>query len=285
MKETTWKKYEEIDGLPNSISVEVSVEDNVQFTSFDVNRLAQLYYLENDSDDNPVRGEQSCKSIERAIDFLFEKEEWTQKDVHRMLAWKLGKINHRECEKQNKDKEIAQEFIFHNGWSNDNNESYYRMQLPNSSVIEGEDFNSLAKKVCDLHKSYYRKEIGSEGVWEELVGFASDEKYNGLGTVYLVTLLYFITNKDKPIYDRFAMAALVVKELEEKGILIHNDAVIRGCSSLPSKKEAKGKKLLTEINQYKQYCALLKKHFPNDGWKGRDVDRALWVYGHYFKVP
>ena len=115
----------------------------------------------------------------------------------------------------------------------------------------------------------------------------------GLGTVYLLTLLYYITAGECPIYDHFAMGALVSFELSEKYVFIPG-SIIR-LKSLPTKEidsdgnfknSKKIKSVLTEENSvYREYCGLLQKYFSED-WRDNiyDIDKALWVYGHFFKV-
>ena len=144
-------------------------------------------------------------------------------------------------------------------------------------------FYSFAEKVIDLRKKYIGNEIDIDEIWNNLISCSKD--INGLGTVYLITILYFITKGNKPIYDRYAMASLSVLKLHKlhNDIKVCKDSIIRGWN-LPLKSEINDGIILEKDSIYGQYCSLLEEFFPNNKWKDRDVDRALWVYGHYFRV-
>ncbi len=280
---STWIRYERIKGLPKGINVEICETSEETSEQFDIEKLRGFYFLDNKENNGPIkRNLQTLEVIESSVYSAIGKKEWDYRDVFRILAWKLGKINYQECEKVNLEG-IAPIFIYQKGWSNDDVENRdYVVQLPNSNVIRGNDYVCLADKIIDLHKSYVTGRKSAKEIWMELIALAKRSEYNGLGTVYLVALLHFITNCECPIFDRFAMASLIVMEMKELGIEVKRGSVIHGCK-LPDKKES-GAGLLEENSIYMEYWGLLDKHFPNGKWKDRDVDRALWVYGHYFHV-
>ena len=99
------------------------------------------------------------------------------------------------------------------------------------------------------------------------------EKYKvSLGPVYILTIIYFITRGESPIFDRFAYSA--VKSLYYSK-LRHADFTPEDVwYECPSGK--KPKDILKVINDYKWY---LEQVFGKSNI-ARDIDRSLWVYGH-----
>ena len=239
------------------------------------------YYLMGEKDDNcPKNLKQSCEWVETKIMSLMDKsEKWKPVDVFRILAWKLGKINHLECKDNSK-----KDFVYYSGW----NEKELKFSLPKQSedvVIE-----QFARDVIYIREEYLndKEKIGEkkagESVWKKLVDI---DGIDGIGTVCLITLLYFITGKKFPIYDRFAMASLVSFEFNSKEVIIPKDTIIK-LSPLPDKNnKEKMKGLLTGDSIYRNYCNLLDKYFGDLEYKSNElngIDRALWVYGHFYNV-
>ena len=101
-----------------------------------------------------------------------------------------------------------------------------------------------------------------------------DLHINGLGTVYIITLLYFISHGQYPIYDRFAWKAIqAICDDTKPGDVIH-------ASELPEKKSHA---FDTVFDTYMNpYMDKLKSVFGSTYQESRDIDRALWVYGHKF---
>ena len=307
LKEVTWKKYEEIEGLPSKISVEVINDDKIEkelCPNFDIEKLEKYYYLadkENpvsdcDDKENPIKPIlRTYRKIEEEIERIIYKDDWKPIDVLRILAWKTGKIKHKESKEKTGNLERPK-FKYSLGWPDDDESiesDKMTIQLPRRPKMEAKDFNKLANIVITLRKDYVNKSKSIETIWEELVDFAADKdknkdndnKMQGLGTVYLITLLSFISKGEKPIFDRFAMAALAALKLKEYNKAVYRLSVIRGCS-LPDKTQIdRVKGILGDETEYDKYCSLLEEFFPNGAWKERRVDRALWVYGHYFNVP
>lgn len=95
-----------------------------------------------------------------------------------------------------------------------------------------------------------------------------------IGTVYIITLLYFISKGRYPIYDRFAAIPLeAIKQDKKPGDIIKY-------KELPSIKDRKFRCLMK--NGMAEYMKRLETFLGADYWKNQDVDRVLWVYGHYF---
>ena len=286
-----WKKYtdKDMDWLPKSnIEVWTPAETDL---SFDVKKYQKYYFLDEDDDnDAPLKiKNKSCKWVENEILGLTGKEQWTHADVLKILAWKTGKIKHSVCNQRTENsKQSLKDGDFADGWKMDN-KGKCSIQLPYQKKITKE-FSEFADKIIQIRSKYYESKYhDAKDCWGQLL----ECDIKGLGTVYLVTLLAFITCDNKifqyPIYDRFAMAAIIALELEKQnGILLPRGAVIKNCS-LPEKNHAKD--LLDENSPYMKYKNLLDKRFCGSGegnswcWKkNREVDQALWVYGHMFNI-
>ena len=95
----------------------------------------------------------------------------------------------------------------------------------------------------------------------------------GVGTVYLITLLFFLSHGKYPIYDRFAMNSLMA---------IENDVAPEPNTipELPAKWD-RGFATLCD-REYGEYIDKLNS-LGMDYKSDRRIDRALWVYGHGIK--
>ena len=111
------------------------------------------------------------------------------------------------------------------------------------------------------------------------------EKYlgaSGIGPVYAITLLYFQSQSEYPIYDKYAHIALLQLEnpkpfcCEESHIT--DKALNVKCRSGSVNAETIWKEYLTN------YVGPLKSlfNFETIYRKDRRLDRALWAYGHLF---
>lgn len=207
----------------------------------------------------------TCRKIENSIVDILKKEQWEQNDVFRILAWKTGSINHKKSQAEHR-------FVYKKGWDEKNNTMKFHQY-----DISSDEFASLANSVIKL-KEDYNNSIDAKAVWLKLLEITKDIK--GIGTVYLITILFFVTYGEYPIYDRFAMSSLLVLLSSKRGIDTPMGTQII-LEKMPGKDSLKAKELL-ENSVYTRYIYLLK-HFFKDEWKtNRAIDRALWVYGHYF---
>lgn len=127
----------------------------------------------------------------------------------------------------------------------------------------------------------------------------------GIGSVYLITFMYFITQGEMRIYDIFAMMALdaiypsnVQDELSFGSLNSLSIGANVKPRDLPQKDQLGFKNLFSDNKRYnKTYQIYIKKlnQFVEDYNKElpegqkvtyekcRDIDRALWVYGHFFQ--
>lgn len=106
-------------------------------------------------------------------------------------------------------------------------------------------------------------------------------EFRGISFAYAITLLYFITKGAYPIYDRFAHIALMQIKSGADFKNIIDDATRR-------KEFRDSAKVETVFSDYqKNYVRRIKDIFGNDVFDekhrtNREIDRALWVYGHLF---
>ena len=93
----------------------------------------------------------------------------------------------------------------------------------------------------------------------------------GIGSVYALTILYFVTKGNCPIYDKYAdlaLRAIVAKPSQFPSVLAYEE--------LSSNVEK-------AYERYKEYEGLLQDVFGKEAYrKSRDIDRAVWTYGHLF---
>lgn len=197
----------------------------------------------------------SCYT-EKEIDRLLEEGITNKKDVMHILAWKIGKIRHFDSKER---------WVFHKGCENTEDG---RMKLRNGEI----DFNSFAEYIVDNIMDLERKSISQP---QEVLNELKNEAPSGVGTVYLITILYFLSKGEIPIYDKFAKIAVDA---------IKSDTIpgeyVEYCE-LPEKNSEKFDCIMDEIFSFK---ADIEAIFGEDYKKNRNVDRALWVYGHSFEM-
>jgi len=202
---------------------------------------------------------QNSRFAEQEIEDLLKEGIKSNCDVMNILAWKLGKIKHRETEDR-------KEIICHKGWENRKSckVTRYGNYWDLTHFVE-----HIVKHKNDLEA---KAEDSPQAVLDELKKVAP----NGIGTVYLITLLYFISKGKWPIYDRFAMMALnAIKSGAEPGATVD-------CLELPAKNSDEFSNVMEILKE--KYIKPLQEIFGDDYTKTRDIDRALWVYGHSFKA-
>ena len=103
--------------------------------------------------------------------------------------------------------------------------------------------------------------------------FEKISEVDGIGSVYAITLLHFASCGEWPIYDRFAHLALLAIDQERDFLSIITD------SELGKAFHANAKRT---FDDYRQYVNLLGTYFGGTYKMDRNIDRALWAYGHLF---
>lgn len=187
------------------------------------------------------------------------------------LAWKAGKV---KWDSANSD------LIFYKGFKKGNGYSIGQR----GKIVSKESFESYCKLLHDK-KDEINLLVSREnysGAYKKAL-YIFDENENkkvspspqNLGPVNIFNALFFISKEKMPIYDAFAHIAVRALALD-----IFPEEVFLG--SNPDKKDVSG-----VTRMFGEYILLLKRVFPQhvnaDGSKAfipRDLDRALWVYGH-----
>lgn len=227
-------------------------------------------------------GQNSCYA-EKLVENILKKgfKKFTDSDVALLLAWKIGKIKHSQSQKK-------KELVLHEDWQNvlgayspetlkfDKwNGDPIKRYGDNSSVVI--DVKTIAAYLRS-HGERLNGLVGS-GQRQKAIDELNEQQWSGIGSVYLITLLYFVSNYQHPgacpIYDRFAMRALLAIK-DNKAI---GDSV--ECGELPDKNSKRFSKSIDK--RMNDYIYLLKCVFGSEYKYNRDIDRALWVYGHLFK--
>ncbi len=222
-----------------------------------VNKYNNSYYLGNDQ--IVTSASQSSPIVENAIDSILKRGIESEIDVAKILAWKIGKIKHKESE-------AAGRLVYAKDWVRAEELRVTRYGRPF-------DLEGIAAFVAfNISELETMSVSDPQGVLNRL----RDQNTKGLGTVYLITLLYFISKGRYPIYDRFAkMALYAIRAGLEPGAEVPY-------ADLPGKESRKRFERVFDDHMV-PYIEDLRGVFGEKALQGRDVDRALWVYGHCFK--
>ena len=201
---------------------------------------------------------QNSKVTEDEIDHILCDGIRNQLDVYHILAWKVGKIKHAESDASNR-------FVYASDWAGIETGVVNRYGKPLDLT------NFAAYIVTNINQL---EEMAKEDP-QDVLECLRQNAPSGLGTVYLITLLYFISRGIWPIYDRFAMMALsAIAEGKKPGDPVKY-------VELPDKNSGKFHSVMDICKQ--TYIKQLEDIFGKEYSKDRNVDRALWVYGHCFK--
>lgn len=129
-------------------------------------------------------------------------------------------------------------------------------------------YRSITIKAADVKKAIVKGVNSPEKLLDELL------KIDGISSVYAITVLYFLTRGENPIYDRFAQTAVdaIINKTPfgQKIIYCELSNAKKGINLLKRYKE-----------RYADSFAQIKGAFGKEVSE-RDIDRALWAYGHLF---
>lgn len=258
------------------------MEDKKQFYIFRgtfkkeefIQQYEDSYYLsEKDSDDKKIsqiapNASGSRAHIERMIEVILKKGIQSKLDVVLILAWKMSKFKQSDCKPDGK-------LVYAEDWSN--LQGIIEEGITSDLQVKryGKPFK-IGKIACTIHDNIEALEKAADISWQEALRETHallKEFDDGLGPVYYLTLVYFISRKQYPIYDQFAAIALTAIE---NGIAPGKKVEYKGLSTVEDLLENDDPKY-----GYEQYILRLEAIFGNK-YKCRSVDRSLWVYGHYF---
>lgn len=284
-KESAWKHYildndklpffevmiEEKDNTKSQLNI---ISNDGKISEDFIEKYAKYYYTGVDWD-GPRHLNQTDKDVEDKVMEIKEKDNWTIEDVRIILAWKTGNIQQELDSESN--------LQFKGNWEKG------KVQFFRRPEIDDKTFKEFADNVIRIRKEYKvsRNSIDTNNaIYELWTSLINANKVNGLGTVVLITLMSFITNGNMPIYDKYAMAALLFIDLmREHKIKVSEppfkEKITITMKALPGKENNGKLSKILENGYYNYYISLLDRYFTL--WKtDRTVDQALWVFGHYF---
>lgn len=209
--------------------------------------------------------------VEARIDELLCAESLTRQDVMLIIEWKLGRIDHKKSQ-------AARDHIC---FRHEAEAARFQTATRSGKIDARKLCETVSDDLPQLRQQLQQLEPQQKP--QKLLQTLKSLDTRYFGTVYLITLLYFMTQGEYPIYDRFAMMALeAISKGERPGAEIpYRD--------LPSKSESGFDLLLdadAQKSKYRAYIYLLESVFGTrytKKKKDRDIDRALWVYGHLFQ--
>ena len=165
----------------------------------------------------------------------------------RLFLWKAGRLTVDQAEIQ--DSDLIHHIKVVNGRGHE--------------IENAEEFIDAVSKEIKLSKGIE----GFESDYKSILKISKQTNLKNVGAVYLITVLFFLSNKGYPIYDYFAHRAVKALYLGRKPI----DVFV---GQAPDKTEVD-----KVIAMYKEYVYLLDQVFGYHNIE-RELDRALWVYGH-----
>ncbi len=204
---------------------------------------------------------QTYTDVEEEIVKILDTGIKHEDDVFNVLMWKLGKIKGIN---ENKT------FIYYDDVDKKNKKAkiYSKEQIDLSELI------SKVAEFCLNHN--YDKESYAFDKAQNFIDYTRKLDCKNMWTIFLITLLYFYSKGDFQIFDKYAMVALTAIEKE-----ISPGEEVEYCA-LPNDKI--DTIITDECSLYRVYLNKLNKFRNNENVDMRELDQALWVYGHWFKI-
>ncbi len=178
----------------------------------------------------------------------------SQLDLTLAMAWKMGLIDHQTSELQKK-------VVFTGNWAATLTANTQFKPLNFSSSIP-----ALAARIATVSAETNQ---GNPRYFFDLTG-----PFEGFGKVYRLTIIFFASHGRFPIYDRYAhVAAQAIDEgLPPEATLLYK----------PVEK-------WSDYEAYMKLLAQVRNAYPLERtgspmFVSRRLDRALWVYGHFFRT-
>lgn len=181
------------------------------------------------------------------------------------LAWKAGRIKYINgqmdfsCFEKIEDDKIN----YFNGCGNPILETEF--------IKYNEHINRVKDSICEIVNNDSSKEK-----WKKIYELAIKEAEipKNFGPVNIINALFFITKGKAPIYDQFVHKAIraIASDISPREVDLEAN---------PSKQDVE-----KVFDMYYGYILLLEKVYPEecqnnkDMFISRELDRALWVYGH-----
>lgn len=175
------------------------------------------------------------------------------------LAWKAGKVDWKDNQLITIDS-FEKDDNYINGYG---------------GKINKNAFETYCSKLMEELKDEINQNVENEN-WEKAYRTVMEISPKNIGPVYNINTLFFLTGGKAPIYDAFAHKAVKALLFD----ILPCDVYLGGN---PDKKDVD-----KVVAMYQEYMILLKMLFKdcfknkqkNDMFIPRELDRALWVYGH-----
>ena len=222
-----------------------SIEEFIDFYS-------KCYYVSNNIE------------VEKTIEDILKTGIKSSKELFRVLAWKLGKINMK------KSKGTA--FVYYEEMTEGN----MKLRLyKKEHIMVKSDIEDLYE-IVERYFGKCKTDKKAKDFLNDIIVFTDEKSWGDyFYPVYMITLLYFVSNGRYPIVDSFSYVAL-------DAICNHIEYGTRKTyPGLIGKNNDKFKEIVTK-GTYKKYKEWLKEIFGEKA-QSREVDQALWVYGKLFK--
>ncbi len=242
------------------------------------------FYFENtkneyDAKEKKDLGLQNVRPVNKeAEDYIIDEK--LKKGIYdkEVFAWKVGRIERYDDEK----KEVKYN---HKSFDKDDKSDNYITIRGKVKKADFEKFSINVNSIKNITWSIENSDkIDYEEDYEIIAGKNSNyyilkEKstfLSGFGPVNIINAMFFVSKGIAPIYDMFAHKAIRALALD-----MNPCEIFMGAN--PDKRDVKSVMIM-----YKEYISLLRKRFPDyigkdDMFIPRDLDRALWVYGHATK--
>ena len=214
---------------------------------------------------------------ENLADDLLKKSKFEPIDVFNILAWKVDGIDTNSTISIDSLKYKRSWRIEDDKFFGDN--IYHKLKI--DRVI-----TYISEKSEKWLAHWDNKEIGfdpeyAQNVVSDILRVINEQTETYIGEVYIITLLYFVTKGRWPIFDQFASIAINAMNSESM-----NPYDIIKDAKLPSKNTTAFSKHITSYGVYVDYLDFLKELQSQSIYQyvtSRDIDRALWAYGHAIK--
>lgn len=246
---------------------------------------SKLYYINKENEvykyKLPTSISKNNELVENRFDALLRADKSFSKDDYRdIMAWKIDVIDQKRSSNT--------KLVFNkSGWDDQDYSDPHATAETRYGKLE---IGKLIKAMDEETFDNLACEDGAQAFLDYLRDYRLDSDTRkhkgilGLGTVYMMTLLYFETKGKWPIYDKYAAIALLAFE---KGIKPdwhekNKDGKIIYIAP-PDKNDSHFKNVVNEL--LVPYKEAISRVFDYEKYENnRDIDRALWVYGHLFKL-
>lgn len=218
---------------------------SVQEKNF-ISKYEPLYFESN----NKTTDIPNLNTTEREVEEYIENKLTSGLVDQYVVAWKAGKLK--------KDDIHNDDFLSKRGYPN----GYGKM-------INGDKLREYLSKLKseEIKKIIASSDSLNRDLLEKCFDLAKENVPAYFGSVYLINVLYFLSNGKVPIYDKYAHTAVKALYFAENPSNIY-------VGDPPDKEDTH--KVINMLTEYMWYLNELFGKSKID----RSLDRALWVYGH-----